>query len=184
MILLFHSFCPKLHPAYDKQEAMEAGCLAGPTEAITASAGEQGIPTYWHRSIFSSPTLVSLGQLASLGLGLGTLIPRIRGVDQSFLNAIYRFMIGVNIFVISMGLAPIGFGNTVLLLSVAFVLMIIQVWGFPFLETRNISLEQVSGHCRTSPPRDYIAWIKFGEIQWRRKSLRGSLGEKLRSFLD
>lgn len=69
---------------------------------------------------------------------------RLRGKSQGFCNATCRFAISLNIFLVPVALATIGFESFLILLSIPLFIYAIVVNRFAFFESANISLDDIS----------------------------------------
>ena len=69
---------------------------------------------------------------------------RVRGSSQGFCNAVCRLAISANTFIIPLGLATVGFGPTIVLLSIALFLYALITWTVPFFETKGMALEALA----------------------------------------
>jgi putative MFS transporter len=70
---------------------------------------------------------------------------RLRGRSQGFCNAACRLAIAINIFLIPVGVAAVGFTTSIVILSVPLFALALLVSRLPFLDSGGRSLEVLSG---------------------------------------
>jgi putative MFS transporter len=70
---------------------------------------------------------------------------RLRGRSQGFCNAACRLAIAINIYLIPVGVATVGFTTSIVILSVPLFALALLVSGLPFLDTEGRGLESLAG---------------------------------------
>ena len=70
---------------------------------------------------------------------------RLRGRSQGFCNAACRLAIAINIFLIPVGIASVGFTTSIVILSVPLFALTLLVSRLPFLDSEERGLETISG---------------------------------------
>jgi MFS transporter, putative metabolite transport protein len=70
---------------------------------------------------------------------------RLRGRSQGFCNGACRLAISINIFLIPVGVATVGFTTSIIILSIPLFALALLVSRLPFLDSHERSLEVVAG---------------------------------------
>jgi putative MFS transporter len=70
---------------------------------------------------------------------------RLRGRAQGFCNAACRLAIAINIFLIPVGVAAVGFTTSIVILSIPLFALAVLVSRLPFLDSGGRSLEALAG---------------------------------------
>jgi len=121
--------------------AIPEGCAA----LFMAIAGP-GRPSMLVAGFFAFSFFSWLGPAVLTWVWSSELFPtRLRGRSQGFCNGACRLAIAINIFLIPIGVATVGFTASILLLSVPLFALALLVSRFAFLDSGQQSLEIVAG---------------------------------------